>query len=561
MNDPSTTTTSHQDDNNVIDDNDYPDHEPSLTTLGSSSTPNHRHQNDIVIAFGVVGLLNNCAYVIMLANAKYISEGGVAAVYIANILPGLLVQITAPYWFDVISYQVRLRLAAISMALAFLMVSYFSYHPSDGTYSTRVVLTGQLLGVALISFQCGLGEASLLALAGKWDSHSNDVGRRNMMNDSDNHADDRPLEHNAVDYDRNRNSNNNSNYDTNHQNTTKTSKGHCLSAFAMGTGIAGPAGFLWKIAWNEWIGVSVSVSLLIAAMVLSVVYGIVCTQLVSRSLGRISPGTTEQYSIVRSDAEETSREYRTALETIDETMELYQPPVVLDNNEVGGDGLIRECNDSEDHNNIVLPLQEHSPPVLPALADLSVYDRFRLLMRMCWVYMIPLFVVYAAEYACQAGAWTAIGFPTVTDEAARTQFYERSNWLYQAGVFISRSTGSFCTINIVGLWIMPAIQVLNLIIFSMAASTGIQVPRSMFYHQSTLLSLSFFTGLLGGAVYVHGYNRIVRDVPKQYTEFAVASTSVAVSFGVLMADIIGLYLQSCLYRSNGLDGATVQCPL
>ena len=283
--------------------------------------------------------------------------------------------------------------------------------------------------------------------------------------------------------------------------------------------------------------------------------------MVSWSLGRISPGTTEQYSIVRSDAEDTSREYRTALETIDETMELYQPPVVLDNNEVGGDGLIRECNDSEDHNNIVLPLQEHSSPVLPALSDLSVYDRFRLLMRMCWVYMIPLFVVYAAEYACQAGAWTAIGFPIVTDEAARTQFYERSNWLYQAGVFISRSTGSFCTINIVGLWIMPAIQVLNLIIFSMTASTGIQVPRSIFYHQSTLLSLSFFTGLLGGAVYVHGYNRIVRDVPKQYTEFAVASTSVAVSFGVLMADIIGLYLQSCLYRGNGLDGATVQCPL
>ena len=95
----------------------------------------------------------------------------------------------------------------------------------------------------------------------------------------------------------------------------------------------------------------------------------------------------------------------------------------------------------------------------------------------------------------------------------------------------------------------------------MTATTGIQVPRSIFYHQSTLLSLSFFTGLLGGAVYVHGYNRIVRDVPKQYTEFAVASTSVAVSFGVLMADIIGLYLQSCLYKSNGLDGATVQCPL
>jgi len=41
--------------------------------------------------------------------------------------------------------------------------------------------------------------------------------------------------------------------------------------------------------------------------------------------------------------------------------------------------------------------------------------------------MIPLFVVYAAEYALQSGTWTAIGFP-VHDEQARNRFYAYSNW-------------------------------------------------------------------------------------------------------------------------------------
>ena len=537
--------------------------EEDVVTASSTPTPleNHHHHRTtmikmMIIAFGMVGLLNNCAYVIMIANAKYISEGGVAAVYICNIVPGLLVQITAPYWFDHISYQIRLRCASISMAVAFLLVSYFSHRA--GTYSNHVVLMGQLLGVALISFQCGLGEASLLALAGKWDSSSSNNSSDDLLNNNNNNNEESTM----VDNDNHHH----------HHHHTKQSKGYYLSAFAMGTGMAGPIGFLWKIAGNEWIGMSVSASLFMAALVLSTTYGILCTKLVQWSQPHhhlldtsINTNTTtddhrnterQQYTVIRTEPDEIHNSHELAV-NIDtpvsvENLDMYQPPSV-ENVDDDRDGLIRESSADVD----LLP----QVSTLPALSDLSILERFRLLMRMCWVYMIPLFVVYTAEYACQAGAWTTIGFPTVTDRTARIQFFERSNWLYQAGVFVSRSTGSLLTIHIVGLWIMPAIQVVNLIIFATTARTGIQVPRSIFYHQSTLLSLSFFTGLLGGAVYVHGYNRIVRDVPPQYTEFAVASTSVAVSLGVLVADIMGLYLQSCLYQSNGLDGAVVQCPL
>lgn len=51
--------------------------------------------------------------------------------------------------------------------------------------------------------------------------------------------------------------------------------------------------------------------------------------------------------------------------------------------------------------------------------------------------MIPLFLVYFAEYAMQSGTWAAIGFP-VEDENARKSFYQNANWVYQAGVFVSR---------------------------------------------------------------------------------------------------------------------------
>jgi battenin len=447
--------------------------------------------------------------VIMLANAKYISDGGVAYVYIVNIVPGLLVQITAPYWFDLVTYHTRLSLASTSMTLSFLTVAYFSHE--SGIYSSNIVLSGQLLGVALISFQCGLGEASLLALAGKWD-------RQHQQN-------------------------------IHVPNQEKPSNGYYLSAFAMGTGIAGPLGYLWKIALNEWVGVSVTTSLLIAAIVLSLSYGITCTKLATWSID-----ADNRYTAVRTESEmETNETDVTIDDNNDEVRDTYhnipsrEPRTDSDESNAG---LIRDDANDDDTN---------SPNTLPVLADLSAMGRFRLQIALCWPYMIPLFMVYAAEYACQAGAWTSIGFP-VTSIESRTKFYEQSNWLYQAGVFVSRSTGSLFTINMIGLWILPAIQVMNLVIFSVTANSGVQVPHGILYHKETLLSLSFFTGLLGGAVYVHGYNRIVTDVPKQYTEFAVSSTSVAVSLGVLVADIMGLFLQSCLYQSNHLDGAVVQCP-
>lgn len=79
-----------------------------------------------------------------------------------------------------------------------------------------------------------------------------------------------------------------------------------------------------------------------------------------------------------------------------------------------------------------------------------------------------------------------------------------------------------------------------------------------------LYVMALYTGLLGGSVYVHGYKQIVANIPHapSYTKFALSSTSVAESFGVVVANITGLLLQECLYQINNIPDAFVsQCPI
>jgi battenin len=175
-----------------------------------------------------------------------------------------------------------------------------------------------------------------------------------------------------------------------------------------------------------------------------------------------------------------------------------------------------------------------------------------------WPYMIPLFVVYAAEYALQSGTWSAIGFP-LDEIEARDRFFEYSNWMYQLGVFFSRSSGTLFTTPLWILWLMPALQTLNLVVFSVVASH----PKTMsaLYQPTTLYMGAFYTGLLGGAVYISGYKRICADLPLAHREFALSATSVAESLGIVVADAVGLFLQACLYQINGLEGAVATCPL
>ena len=459
-------------------------------------------------SFWILGLLNNSSYVIMLACAKNISEGGTGLVFLANVIPGLTIKMSAPYWFHVVSYKSRLSVASLLMTLSFISVAM----------SRNIVF--QLMGVAFGSAQCGLGEASLLALAGKTDATLSPSSSSASPSSSDNNS-----------------------------NSQRISKGQCLTSFSSGTGMAGVFGFFWKWFWNDFLLFSLETTLCLA-LSLSIGYWMTSRYALNQNQHRqITQQPEEYYS-----SNENGHSYRD--ETVTEETELgpisnasvdhhINQSEDADDKLVQGDNRIYNDEDEVIANNRVLKVEE-----------MTGKQRFCLVLSL-WPYMIPLFVVYAAEYALQAGTWSAMGFP-LEDIQSRDQFYEFSNWMYQAGVFLSRSSGTLFTVPISVLWLMPTLQTINLIVFCFVASRPLTSPL---YKPSILYAGAFYTGLLGGAVYISGYKRICADLPLVHREFALSATSVAEGLGIVVADVVGLVIQGCIYQINGLEGATLSCPI
>jgi hypothetical protein len=80
--------------------------------------PDRSTRRDVVLFF-VMGLVNNASFVIFVASAKEIAASSVALVYLSASLPSFLIRISAPYWYDKVSYRTRMRAAAVLMVLSF----------------------------------------------------------------------------------------------------------------------------------------------------------------------------------------------------------------------------------------------------------------------------------------------------------------------------------------------------------------------------------------------------------------------------------------------------------
>jgi battenin len=436
--------------------------------------------------FWILGLLNNASYVIMLACAKSISEGGTALVFLANIVPSLGIKLSAPYWFEKASYKIRLTIASLSMTLSFMVVA------SSHWVSPKNRLGFQLLGVCLASSQCGLGEASLLALAGKIDSWRGSESPTSSPNER-----------------------------------LGTQKGYCLTSFSSGTGLAGVFGFFWKWLFNDWMGFQLSTTLWMALLLPFTYFGMFRSHFWAVGTSeKMSPRLGERLGL---------KEGRIGWEEESEVVGIDEG-----NQETGfEDEMVQSLGDE-----------------VITIDNMTGREKFKLVLTL-WPYMTPLFLVYAAEYALQAGTWTAIGLPDLDSEYDRDRFFEFSNWMYQAGVFLSRSSGTLFTSPMWLLWLMPVLQSFNVALFSFFALN----PSSLWYSGFILYPLCFYVGLLGGAVYISGYKRICEDIVLEYREFSLAATSVAEGAGVMVADILGLVIQACIYQSNALDGAVATCPL
>ena len=172
-----------------------------------------------------------------------------------------------------------------------------------------------------------------------------------------------------------------------------------------------------------------------------------------------------------------------------------------------------------------------------------------------WRYTVPLVVVYFAEYVCQAGVWAAVGFPSPTNPRDRDRFYKAANWCYQAGVFVSRSSGSVLQVSLPWLWAMPTLQAGLLAFFATIAAIG---PSSPLYGW-WLLAPAVVVGLMGGGTYVNAFTLLAAASPPATRELSLGAASVADSIGIALADATAVLVQGCLFARHGVAGAEFKC--
>ncbi len=172
-------------------------------------------------------------------------------------------------------------------------------------------------------------------------------------------------------------------------------------------------------------------------------------------------------------------------------------------------------------------------------------------------YVLPLVLVYWAEYAAQAGAWTAFALPpsALADKAARVRAYQQLNLTYQVGVFFSRSAGKLFRLRVPWLWAVAWLQVALLVAFIADGATQM-------WTGSVLILPAFAVGLCGGTVYVQTQVAIDLDVPPEQREVALATACAGSPAGILLADVTSLFIQWCLFAYLGIatEGAAGECP-
>lgn len=154
-------------------------------------------------------------------------------------------------------------------------------------------------------------------------------------------------------------------------------------------------------------------------------------------------------------------------------------------------------------------------------------------------YMLPLLLVYIAEYTINQGVAPTLLFPL--DQSPFSEFrafYPFYGFLYQLGVFIARSSTPFVRLH--NLYLPSLLQVANLVLLTLHALFNF-IPSVYL-----VFVVIFWEGLLGGAVYVNTFAEIMENVPVEDREFSLGATSVSDSGGISVAGFIGMAMEVSL---------------
>eukprot|EP00605_Chrysophyceae_sp_TOSAG23-4_P001452 GSChrysophyteH1.ASY1.ANO1.1587.1 assembled CDS len=281
-----------------------------------------------------------------------------------------------------------------------------------------------------------------------------------------------------------------------------------LTAWSSGTGVAGIVGYGWVVCFTEGFKTSFAATIWAALAVFPLAYFLIFEVLMNSPSPESLAASARQQKLggASVSAKEENHSAENPLSSLS-SKTTGHPPSTEDGNE------------------------QASP---------RSKDRVRAVAHL-WPYMVPLFTVYAAEYTLQAGVWSAMGFP-VEDVDARRKFYEYSNFVYQAGVLCSRSSGTLWTPTRLILWIMPFLQCVFL-------AFSIYNAYHMVWYDWSILTLCFGVGLLGGAVYVGGFSLVAIESPPSMKEFNLSAASVGDSFGIAVANLASIAVQRAIYKN------------
>jgi battenin len=157
-------------------------------------------------------------------------------------------------------------------------------------------------------------------------------------------------------------------------------------------------------------------------------------------------------------------------------------------------------------------------------------------------FIVPLSTVYFAEYAINTGVNSTLAFPSMS----KTKFYVVAGFVYQVGVFLSRSSGTWLPLR--RLWPLPVLQTINLGLFIGQALGGwLSSPYAV-------LVFVLWVGLLGGACYVNTYRLIRVEVAPELQEFSLGAASISDTLGILVAAGVSIALESALDKHGREPG-------
>lgn len=292
-----------------------------------------------------------------------------------------------------------------------------------------------------------------------------------------------------------------------------------LAAWGSGTGAAGLVGAGLYVMLTGWIGFSVRSSLLASAFLPVIM---LISFFVILPKGPLLRGATAKgYNPVPdNDPEQHDRELVDGVPPSDAASSLLAPGPNVASSSLASHG-----------------------------GSSSLASKLRRARALFFPYMLPLLLVYVAEYTINQGVAPVLLFPLQSSPFTEyREFYPMYGFLYQIGVFISRTSIAFVRIR--HLYLPSILQVGNLVLLLCHALFNF-IPTVY-----VVFIVVFWEGLLGGAVYVNTFAEIMENVPVAEREFSLGATSVSDSGGICIAGFIGIAIEGWLCQwqvSNGRD--------